>query len=141
MLYMRDQQKMSCTISQKLIQSTDKLIRIHCVFGSRTVCLSRSDRHTGEHSRQREGRKHAQPVCLTVLVRCWIVKKYCWLVWCERKIMFRLEIYDRLRPSEQANRITTSVTHLDRRGGAICTPTCCCGADTVGCSGPFTNLC
>jgi len=32
--------------------------------------------------------------------RSWII--YCWLVWCERKILFLLEIYDRLRPSEQA---------------------------------------
>ena len=30
----------------------------------------------------------------------WII--YCWLVWCERKHCFRLEIYDRLRASEQA---------------------------------------
>ena len=43
-----------------------------------------------------------QHVRLAGLVRCWIVKKYCWLVWCERKILFRLKIYDRLRPSEQA---------------------------------------
>jgi len=30
------------------------------------------------------------------------VDYYCWLVWCERKILFWLKIYDRLRPSEQA---------------------------------------
>ena len=39
---------------------------------------------------------YLQPVRLAGLVRCWIVKKYCWLVWCERKILFRLEIYDLL---------------------------------------------
>jgi len=44
-----------------------------------------------------------QPVRLDGLVRCWFVKKYCWLVWCERKILFRQEIYDRLRQA-QANR-------------------------------------
>jgi len=31
-----------------------------------------------------------------------IVDYYCWLVWCERKIMFWFIIHDRLRPSEQA---------------------------------------
>ena len=31
-----------------------------------------------------------------------IIDYYCLLVWCERKILFWLEIYDRLRPSEQA---------------------------------------
>ena len=33
--------------------------------------------------------------------RLWII--YCWLVWCERKILFWLKIYDHLRPSEQAD--------------------------------------
>jgi len=42
-----------------------------------------------------------KPVRLAGLARYWFVKKYCWLIWCERKILFRLEIYDRLRPSEQ----------------------------------------
>ena len=41
-------------------------------------------------------KENIEPVRLAGLVRCWIVKKYCWLVWCERKILFRLEIYDRL---------------------------------------------
>ena len=40
---------------------------------------------------------YLQPIRLAGLVRCWIVKKYCWLVWCERKILFWLKIYDRLR--------------------------------------------
>ena len=31
-----------------------------------------------------------------------IVDYYCWLIWCEKKILFRLEIYDRLRPSKHA---------------------------------------
>jgi len=31
-----------------------------------------------------------------------IVDYYCWLVWCERKILFWLIIHDRLRASEQA---------------------------------------
>ena len=34
--------------------------------------------------------------------RSWII--YCWLIWCERKILFWLKIYDRLRPSEQADK-------------------------------------
>jgi len=33
-----------------------------------------------------------------------IVDYYCWLVWCERKILFWLIIHDRLRPSEQTIR-------------------------------------
>jgi len=41
-------------------------------------------------------KENIEPVRLAGLVRCWIVKKYCWLVWCERKILFWLEIYDRL---------------------------------------------
>ena len=31
----------------------------------------------------------------------WII--YCWLVWCERKILFQLIIHDRIRASEQAD--------------------------------------
>ena len=55
--------------------------------------------------------KNYQPVRLAGLVRCWFVKKYCWLVWCERKILFRLEIYDRLRPSEQTDNLAREVLH------------------------------
>jgi len=32
--------------------------------------------------------------------RSWII--YCWLVWCERKIMFQFIIHDRISPVEQA---------------------------------------
>ena len=33
--------------------------------------------------------------------RSWII--YCWLVWCERKTLLWLKIYDRLRPNEHAD--------------------------------------
>ena len=36
-----------------------------------------------------------------------IVNYYCWLVWCERKILFWLIIHDRLRPSEQTDVYTS----------------------------------
>ena len=36
---------------------------------------------------------------------CLIVDYYCWLVWCQRKILFWLKIYDRLRPNEHATEL------------------------------------
>ena len=48
---------------------------------------------------------HIQPVRLSLKRSYRIVDYYCWLVWCERKILFWLEIYDLLRPSEQADNI------------------------------------
>ena len=47
-------------------------------------------------------RSNHQPVRLVLIRSYTIVDYYCWLVWCERKILFWLEIYDRLRPSEHA---------------------------------------
>jgi len=44
-----------------------------------------------------------------------IVDYYCWLVWCERKILFWLEIYDRLRPNEQA--VRSAASELDKISG------------------------
>jgi len=43
-----------------------------------------------------------QPVRLVLIRSYTVVDYYCWLVWCKRKILFWLKIYDRLRPSEQA---------------------------------------
>jgi hypothetical protein len=48
-----------------------------------------------------------QRSCSAGRKRSWII--YCWLVWCERKILFWLEIYDRLRPSEQATKLAGSL--------------------------------
>jgi len=48
----------------------------------------------------RRRRRMASSACSGGCKRSWII--YCWLVWCERKILFWLEIYNRLRPSEQA---------------------------------------
>ena len=45
---------------------------------------------------------HIQHVRLGLKRSYTIVDYYCWLIWCERKILFWLKIYDRLRPSEQA---------------------------------------
>ena len=37
---------------------------------------------------------------------------YCWLFWCERKILFWLKIYDRLRPSEQDDDLRLSAVRI-----------------------------
>ena len=42
--------------------------------------------------------KHGK-ACSAGRKRSWII--YCWLVWCERKILFQLIIHDRIRASEQ----------------------------------------
>ena len=44
--------------------------------------------------------KHIQPDRLGLKRSYTIVDYYCLLVWCERKILFWLEIYDHLRPNE-----------------------------------------
>ena len=39
--------------------------------------------------------------CPFRLKRSWIIsQKYCWLVWCERKILFQLIIHDRISRNE-----------------------------------------
>ena len=43
-----------------------------------------------------------QPIRLVLIRSYTIVDYYCWLIWCEIKILFWLEIYDRLRPIEHA---------------------------------------
>ena len=52
-----------------------------------------------------------QPVGLAGLDCCWFVKKHCWLVWCERKILFWLKIYDRLRAGQPSRTGWTSSSH------------------------------
>jgi len=51
---------------------------------------------------EQDKKKNRQPVRLGLKRSYTIVDYYYWLVWCERKILFWLEIYDRLRLSEQA---------------------------------------
>ena len=46
---------------------------------------------------------YTQPVRLGLKRSYTIVDYYCWLIWYERKILFWLKIYDRLRPNEQTD--------------------------------------
>ena len=51
---------------------------------------------------QDNGRPSLRPARLVLIRSYMIVDYYCLLVYCERKILFWLQIYDHLQPSEQA---------------------------------------
>jgi len=63
------------------------------------------------------------------------VDYYCWLVWCERKILFWLEIYDRLRPSEQALKLGWICIMRWKKKAIRIIYRCCCGYDDYSLAG------